>query len=229
VDNLQSIILPPRLQDLRGQTFGRLTVTSYVGCQISGRKQYHCWRCVCTCGGTPVVQGRSLRRGDTRSCGCLGLEHSLSGNARRRHGMKHTSEYNTWNTMYQRCHNPNCASYKNYGGRGVKVCKRWQKSFDNFFSDMGRKPSPSHCLERINNDGDYEPGNCCWATRAEQSCNKRNNRILIHNGEALIAAEWSRRTGISDRQILRRIDIYGWSVADALTTPVRHMRRSNPR
>lgn len=132
-------------------------------------------RFICVCGGERVALLGDVKRGRTRSCGCLKAETSVGVPPRHGHsaGYKVSAEYRAWTAMRTRCRNPRSASYHNYGGRGIKVCERWDL-FDNFLADMGLKPSPQHSLDRFpNNDGNYEPGNCRWATNYEQQNNKR--------------------------------------------------------
>jgi hypothetical protein len=119
--------------------------------------------------------------------------------------------------MKQRCQNPNNPSYHNYGGRGIKVCERWF-SFENFISDMGMRPTNDHTLERINNDGNYEPSNCKWATRTEQARNFRSNRMLEFNGEKKCISAWAKELGLTHDSISRRLR-RGWSIEEALTKP----------
>lgn len=128
-------------------------------------------------------------------------------------------EYAAWIQMKQRCSNPNAKGWHNYGGRGICVCKVWRQSFRTFLIDMGTKPSPHHSIDRINNDGDYEPKNCRWATYKQQHRNRRNNTLITFDGMALCIAEWAERTGISSQCILDRIHNRGWSIERALTTP----------
>lgn len=135
-----------------------------------------------------------------------------------KHGLWGTSEYWTWNTMRQRCINPNNPKYPIYGGRGISVCERWQK-FENFIADMGNRPSADHSLDRIDNDGNYEPSNCRWATRVEQQNNQSNTTRLEFQGETLTIHQWATRLGIKAKTIDGRLRS-GWSVEDALSHPL---------
>lgn len=131
-----------------------------------------------------------------------------------------TVEYRTWSRMKDRCTNTNSQSYPHYGGRGIRMCDRWSASFEAFLSDMGRRPGLGYSIDRINNDGDYEPGNCRWATKSEQNSNYSRNRTLTHDGRTQLLAEWAREVGIDARTIAARLDVAGWPVAEALLTPV---------
>lgn len=168
-----------RIRDLANQQFGRLTVLRPVGVSNSRGKNV-IWLCICSCGKNTKVESTHLNGGNTKSCGCLQIKHGLSK----------TSEYHTLRGMIDRCSNPKCKAYKYYGGRGIQVCDRWKNPVDglqNFISDMGKKPLPDLSIDRIDNDGNYEPGNCRWATQEEQQKNKRRPTrkvparvILIH-------------------------------------------------
>lgn len=128
-------------------------------------------------------------------------------------------EYRAWDHMIYRCTSVNCREYPRYGGRGIKVCDRWLKSFDDFLSDVGPRPSSSHSLDRVNNDGDYEPSNCRWATKREQANNKRNTRKVVYGGREVTIAELSEASGLKHSTIFMRIRRYGWPVERAVSTP----------
>jgi hypothetical protein len=131
-------------------------------------------------------------------------------------GGRTTPEYRSWRAALDRCHNKNSPHYPRYSGRGIKVCPRWRKSFAAFLAGVGPKPSASHSLDRVNNEGGYEPGNCRWATREQQGRNKRTNRVLEYHGELATAVEWAERAGIPYKVFLVRLR--HWSVARAIDT-----------
>jgi hypothetical protein len=151
--------------DLTGKRFARLAAVRCVD------RSRCLWECRCDCGTVRQIDGHSLRRGRTRSCGCLRRERVVARSLT--HGLSRTPEYTAWMAMKRRCGNP---GRPDYTGRGIKVCAEWKDSFEAFLEHMGPKPSPSHSLDRINNDGNYEPGNCRWATRSVQNANQRPRR-----------------------------------------------------
>lgn len=207
--------MPRPTLELKGRRFGRLVVLERFPCKGSAR-----WWCVCDCGENKVIPATMLLRGLARSCGCLRKEatrrlFTTHGDAS---GGRCTVEYNVWATMLARCVNVKVRSYPNYGGRGIRVCARWQ-SFANFLADMGRRPSAKHSINRVNNDGDYTPENCRWATAAEQANNTRCSRWLVHRGARATLTQHARRAGLRVGTVWYRLQ-RGWSVQRALTTKV---------
>jgi|SRR5882762_477197 len=188
--------------DLVGKKYGRLLVIG-EGASKNG-KVY--WLCKCECGINKEVIGRDLKKGATKSCGCLRNEFIKKLN--RTHGMTSTSEYNIWSLMNKRCTNENDIEYNNYGGRGIKVCDRWKNSFENFFSDMGPRPSLGHSLDRFpnNEDGNYERSNCRWGTAGQQTRNRRSNVWFEYLGVKMVVKDWADKFGVNHGAISYRIN-----------------------
>ena len=163
------------------------------------------WHCTCDCGNELVVRASSLRCGNTCSCGCLQRDRSAA--AALIHGGVGTPTYAVWSKIIERCYNPRTHLYSFYGGRGIRMSHRWRESYAAFRSDMGERPSSAHSIDRINNDGDYEVGNCRWATRAQQARNTSRNIIITHNGESLCMTDWAKRIGVSPGTIAYRLRV----------------------
>ena len=162
--------MPAKL-NLSGHRFGRLLVLSEADNKPNGKSQ---WHCRCDCGQNPLVGTAEMRNGEATSCGCLRRE--TTGLLHTKHNKSKTPEFRTWAAMINRCTNKGGNDYHYYGGRGIQVCQRWLDSFEMFLADMGEKPTPKHTIERVNNNGNYEPSNCKWATRLEQGQNTRRSR-----------------------------------------------------
>ncbi|HWK72196.1 MAG TPA: hypothetical protein VNS29_15285 [Burkholderiaceae bacterium] len=178
-----------------GRKFGRLTALSRAENDRFGRTQ---WNCRCDCGAERVVALFRMRSGHTKSCGCI------KGEARATHRGKGTREHNSWCAMKQRCNYPKHWQYSIYGGRGISVCARWENSFEAFLADMGPRPD-GMTIERIDTEGNYEPGNCRWATMAEQNRNRRNTILIERHGRTMCVKDWCDELGIKPDVVYGRI------------------------
>lgn len=182
--------------DMTGMRFGKLVVLEFAG-RIDRKS---CWRCRCDCGREAVIRRSGLisKSRPIKSCGCY---HARTPKNVSRHGMSHTSEYNIWSHIKQRCLCPRKPAYKRYGGRGITICERWASSFENFIHDMGPRPSLRHTIDRIDNGGNYEPGNCRWATFEQQNRNRSITVWLEAFGVRKRAVEWADQFGLSHSSV----------------------------
>ncbi len=184
--------------------FGRLKVIAWDRINKWGA---HYWLCLCDCGEKRIVPGFRLRRGSTKSCGCL--QKQLVKERSTTHGKRHHPIYYIWRSMLSRCSRPMATDYSRYGARGIKVCKRWQK-FENFYADMGDRPvGPKNTLDRIDNEKGYSPRNCRWASHAEQARNTSTTRLITFKGRTLCIAEWAREYGIRYSSMQYRLRRHG--------------------
>lgn len=204
------------LIDRIGQKYGRLTVVGR-GENYRGNAS---WVCRCECGSSKrvVALGNDLQRGKVKSCGCWNAEKIV------RHGQSYSPVYRVWLQMLQRCENSKDAAFIHYGARGISVCPAWH-DFVSFMTDMGTRPK-GYTIDRIDNDGNYEPGNCRWATTKQQLNNTRRNRMIELHGKRQTLSQWCDELGIRFQTLKSRIDNYGWTIERALSEPV-HPRKRN--
>lgn len=204
-------------KDMTGLTFGRLKVLEVAGSRGGTVR----WICHCACGVQKEVEGAKLRRGITTSCGCY--RRSIAKEVGKKiatHGMRGTPEYNVWDAMLRRCKNKTHPEFKNYGERGIQVCERWRK-FENFFEDMGKRPSDDHSIDREDNNGNYEPENCRWAIATTQQQNRRNNHVVTAFGRTGALSSFFERGSYCNeyQRAVYRINRFGWSAERAIATP----------
>jgi hypothetical protein len=199
------------LIDLTGKRFGKLTVLRRSGSTGNGYgATTPTWLTRCTCGKTKVIAGPNLRRGLTRSCGCLPRPHGMFG----------TPEYSAWTTMIQRCTNPKAGKFPAYGAVGITVCPKWRRSFKAFLTDLGVRPGKGYSLDRIDGTKGYHPNNVRWATIYQQNRNKRTNRVITAFGVTQTLVEWAIATKIGQTTIRERLQ-RGWAPERAVTAPTK--------
>lgn len=204
-----------------GDRFGRLVIVGPS--EKRGKMSLKSWPCKCDCGKIVVVMQGNLRGGYSRSCGCLNRELTSKASLRHGHSLNRKAvsrTYRTWVSMKSRCTNPNRKCYAHYGGRGIVVCDRWMNSFEAFLSDMGERPDET-TLDRFPDvNGNYEPGNCRWATLLQQSRNTRRSRNVTWNGKTQCVSAWAEEVGIASQTLGSRL-CNGWSIERAMTTPAK--------
>jgi hypothetical protein len=196
--------------NLIGRRYGMLLVMGRAENTRHGKARFYC---LCDCGKSTTVTGVDLTLGHTKSCKCYRVTSARE--AFTTHGMAKTPEHRIWNHIKTRCTNPRSKYFHRYGGRGISMSPEWSASFLVFYRDMGPRPSPRHSIDRKNNDGNYEHGNCRWATPDIQGANKSTVRKIEHGGIMDTIAGWSRRTGIPYLKLRRRL-VDGWAVSRAL-------------
>lgn len=202
------------IKDLTGLKFTRLSVLKFS--YIKNHSAF--FECLCDCGNTTFVCGSHLSTNKIKSCGCYQAEKHLIRITKHGYtkGGNKPLEYHIWHSMKQRCTNPNNKAYKNYGGRGITVCDRWMNSFPNFLEDMGFKPTEKHSIDRIDNNGNYCPENCRWATIFAQHNNTSRNVFYTYNGETLTIGQFAEKYNVSSKLVYSRIK-EGWSIERSIT------------
>jgi len=189
-----------------GQKFGRLNVISFS--HFKNKHLYYV--CKCDCGTDIILLLSNVIKGNTKSCGCLKREINIKKNTT--HGLSKTKLYKSWKDIVKRCENEKCKSYENYGGRGILICDEWRNNyatFHEYISKLENFGMSDYTLDRINNNGNYEPGNVRWATKIEQNSNTRNNRYIEINGITKTLSQWCRDIGISNKNINKKLKTYG--------------------
>lgn len=182
-----------KLKDLTGQEFGRLTV---IKRGTNDKESRAMWLCKCECGNEKIIRGKDLRKGNTRSCGCLGLERRIA--SRRSHGFTETRLYSIWCDIKKRCYNPNSSSFVNYGGRGIEMCNEWLNNFSAFRTwSLEHGYEENLTIDRIDNDRNYSPNNCRWVTRKIQNKNTRRNIYVVIEGEELTLSELAEKHNVN--------------------------------
>lgn len=208
----------------KGEMIGNL---KYLG--FAGIKKETAWgHFLCYCGKEFQARIPSIRLGLTKSCGCYRIVKIKETNIKHGHtcDYQESSEYNIWEGMRQRCMNVTNDAYMDYGGRGIEVCERWKHSFENFYSDMGKRPSLKHTLDRYpDQNGNYEPSNCRWATKKEQANNRRSNVLIEYKGEVKTLKQWCEALNMSYKLVHKRIKQFNWTIDEAFNTPVKRESR----
>lgn len=227
-EKITASILPKRVRNILGVKRGRLTIIRYVGI---AKNRAALWEAECDCDRDKttkkrrVVNGGQFLLGKVKSCGCLKVDGPRAANTK--HGMHGTPEYQAWLSARKRTRNPNHPAYKNYGGRGIGMTDELFDSYPLFFSETGFRPTPKHTLDRRDNERGYEPGNLWWRTRKQQANNRRDNKYVDYLGEKLTHSQLADRFKLPRWTVKNRLRL-GWSVEEAVSTPVRVKRKSRP-
>lgn len=204
-----------KLIDITGQKFNHLTVIERVENTSRGQTR---WKCLCDCGNTTIVQGGNLKTGEVKSCGCL--SHKPAWN--KTHGLSNTRLYWKWNGMKRRCYDEKDSHYKDYGGRGIKICEEWLNDFYAFYcwAMATGGDDKNLTIERIDVNGDYSPENCTWADRKTQSNNRRNCHFFTYNEKTQNLMQWCEELNLNYKLVYERIFRDHWSFEKAISTPV---------
>lgn len=204
------------LIDITDMRFNRLTAIKYLRYDNNNGSV---WLFKCDCGKFIETHSSHVRRGATKSCGCYNRDRIRQKTAK--HNFGGTKIQTAWSHIKQRCYNPNCKSYADYGGRGIKMCDEWKNSLESFGQwSLANGYEDGLTIDREDNDGDYEPSNCRWVSMTVQENNKRNNRFVMYNGEKMTLSQLARLTGMDRTTLHKRIVSYGWSAERAVTEPV---------
>ena len=206
--------------NLTGERFGKLTAIS-IDHKGNGSRTY--WKCKCDCGGTRIVSNDHLRNGDVTDCGCYRKHISHW----QKHNMSNSRLYTIWSLMKQRCHNKKRVEYKDYGGRGIKVCDEWLNSTTFIDWALNNGYSDELTLDRIDNNGNYCPSNCRWVDKKTQMRNRRNNHCVTYKGQTKTLTEWAEENGLTYAQLLKRLKL-GWSFEETISKPI-NLKYSNKR
>lgn len=205
---------------MAGQQFNQLTLIEFA---YRDKRSEQYWKAICFCGNEKIVQLANVKRGATKSCGCLRVNFAKNLNIK--HGRTPKYLYKTWIMMRTRCYNNDHKSFQYYGMRGITVKNQWVDDFipfrDYILTYLGARPTKSHTLDRINNDGNYEPGNLKWSIAKEQANNRINNVVLEYDGQKNTIAQWAEIKRMTDAALRSRLKKYNWSIKKALTTPVK--------
>lgn len=206
-----------RVKDLTGQRFGRWTVLELAERRRSGKTMTLYWKCRCDCGTVKIIRGGNLKTGNTKSCGCINAERNFTNYIV--HGQKGTRLYRIWNGIKNRCTNANDESYKRYGARGISICDEWANDFMAFHDwAIENGYSDNLSIDRIDNNGNYEPSNCRWADNKTQCRNRSSNHLVTYSGKTQTIAEWESELGFKKDILTTRLS-HGWSVEKAIETP----------
>lgn len=204
-----------KIIDLTGQRFGRLIALKCIG---KNKFRYRLWECECDCGNIAIVTSYNLMHSRTISCGCYRIENTKKQSTK--HNLRHTDLYVLFGGMKHRCYDKNAVNYKNYGGRGITICNEWLNNFKAFYDwSMLNGYKKGLTIDRIDNNGNYEPSNCRWVTREVQNNNKRTCNYLTYNGETHTIKEWSVIKGLDYRCLQQRITVLKWDIEKALNKP----------